>query len=123
VFLCRTASRHAGRVRRIKGLTPRAEVRARTEATPGAGHDHRANVIIGVDVVEDGEPILRHLHGKGVQFIRAIERHRHHTSGLIDQHRLQWSFSGRHGHQRFSLPRHTVAIHERPCTIARCVRP
>ncbi len=67
----------------VEGVAAAAEVGARAEATPGARHDHRAHLVVGVGAVEGRHQLAAHLPRPGVQPLGPVERDRQHAVGQL----------------------------------------
>src|SRR4029453_18936442 len=70
-------ARHAAlRPAGVEGGAVAAEVGARAERAPRAGHDHRALAVVRADLVEHAQQLLEHLHVQRIQTVGPGERQR-----------------------------------------------
>ena len=73
---------------RVESATAGAEIRPGAEAAAGAGHDHRAHVVVRVDLVEQREPVVHHLRGEGVEPVGTVQGDGHHALAHFGQQRF-----------------------------------
>ena len=76
----------------------RADVGARAETAARAGHDHRPDVVVVPDLVEDGEGVLMEPPAEGIQLLRSVESDEADVVLLVEEQVLvgHGESSGRH---------------------------
>ena len=74
-----------------------AQIRAGAEAPSGAGDDHRANLVVAVDLVEGAEQVAEHLPGERIEALGTVQCEGQDSG--IEVEEQGFVVHGRHGNE------------------------